>query len=119
MATEQAAADVAAVAAELSRLDVRFVVGKLWTHGWKTFDLPAREVAQYVADPDAWVARQCGVHKEDLAGWYAAGMVVQCCGKTAKGRRCRALVPGGAAPLEPADWVSLSGGYCALHGGGQ
>ena len=79
--------------------------------------LTGDKIPEFLADPDAFLARAYGVSKEAYID-YTNGVPLRCTGKTTSGRRCRNEIPGSTnADYDVKEYARLRGGYCWLHGG--
>jgi hypothetical protein len=83
------------------------------------YTLHPSEVAEYVANPEAFLAEAAGVSVEDYRDWQAAEGAIQCHAQTKSGRRCRHMVADAGEYLSPRQWATLQAQQptCWAHGG--
>ena len=100
----------------LDAAGIEFVLNQS-PNGYYTLD--PSEVAEYLANPEAFLAEEAGVSVEDYRGWQAAEGAIQCHAQTKSGRRCRNMVADADAYLSPRQWAASQArkSTCWAHGG--
>lgn len=99
---------------ELDRLGVTFAVTHEGPSGTESVGVTAEQLAAYVRDPQAWLARHYGVSRIEWMDWQRDRYHVYCSGFTSTGRPCRNTVAGGTG-VGAKRWAELQGSKCSVH----
>lgn len=99
---------------ELSKHGVEYLISYPAPGGSSTFVISPEELVKFSENPEAAIAKHCGVTVREYLLWQEEGYSVQCSSTTQKGKRCRNIVTGGSM-VTPAKWVKLTGQYCDIH----
>jgi len=84
--------------------------------GGRECELNAAQLAEFIADPEAYAANYFGLTRAQFREWLESEGRMQCSALTTLGRRCRNFVSG-RMQLDSDAWRRLEGEYCVIHGG--
>ena len=94
---------------------VHHYINVVTVRGGTVFDITESQIAEYQADPDAFVARHVfGLSKAEYVEWIETGGAPLCAGYTKRGTLCRCST--GGSHLDPQEWRARHRqSFCAAH----